>query len=117
MPNWPTDLPFFRRSDGFARTGPQESKLRTSMSHGPVKMRRLTSAATKRLTGSTPYLSDDQVAEFEEFFDTTLSEGVLSFDAEDPVDGVLKSFRFIESYTIEPVGPFWQISADLEILP
>lgn len=117
MPNWPTDLPFFRREDGFVRTGPQESKLRTSMSSGPAKVRLLTSIAPKRLSGTTPYLSDEQVADFEEFFDTTLSGGVLRFDTEDPVDGVLKSFRFIESYTIEPVGPFWQISADLEILP
>lgn len=113
---WPPALPFFVTASR-ERSGPQDAVIRTQMSAGPDKVRRRTTAAPKRYSGTTPGYTRAELATFETFFADTLDMGALSFTATDPFDGNTKTFRFVGTYSVSPWGKGAQVSAELEILP
>jgi hypothetical protein len=73
---------------------------------GPPKMRRR-STAVAVLTSMTFRMSTTQLAAFNTFYETTLSDGVLPFDWAHPVTKVTYSWMFDakNAPTIERVGP------------
>ena len=113
---WPLSLPFFDRADGHSRTGPQNAVIRTQMDTGPAKVRRRTTLAPKIYSGIMRPLTKAEFATFEAFFEDTIAAGSLSFHATDEWDGVLKEFRFVGTYTMQPAGVRAAVSAELEIL-
>lgn len=114
---WPLSIPFLRALGEMSRTGPQGATIRTAMDAGPDKVRRRSTAAPQRFRGATSFLTTAQVAAFEQFFAEDLAMGALPFKAVDPMSCTLRTFRFVDSYTITPSGRSARISADLEILP
>ncbi len=116
MPAWPVDLPFFQSSRG-ARREVEPDVIRTQMSKGPAKVRRRSSSAPMPRQGRMSQITMAQLETFELFFREDLGEGVLSFTATDPLDGLDRTFRFVGGYTVEPKGVRREITATLEILP
>ncbi|NDV52103.1 hypothetical protein [Salipiger sp. PrR003] len=116
MPAWPSDLPFFESADE-TRTGPQGAVIRSQMDMGPDQVRRRTSSAPKRRAGVIQAITDAELVAFEAFFSNVIGEGALSFTATDPFDGVTRTFRFVGSYSVQRVWPYFAITAELEILP
>ena len=113
---WPPDLPFFTRADDHSRTGPQDAVIRTQMSAGPAKVRRRSTAAPRGYNGSIPVLTRFEFDLFEEWFEQTIASGALAFDVTDPLDGIIKTFRFVGGYTASPIGTKLRVSAELEIV-
>lgn len=99
MANWPTSLPAFRLP---LSTNRQDGTLRTSMDAGPEKVRRRFSATSKFYSISIQMEGAD-LSTLEEFYETTLQGGSVTFDMEDPVSGVEKEFRFAQPYEIRQV--------------
>ncbi|GGG77523.1 hypothetical protein GCM10011415_28030 [Salipiger pallidus] len=116
MPTWPASLPFFQSARG-ARRDVQPDVIRTQMSKGPAKVRRRSSSAPMPRQGRMAQLTMAQLQAFETFFCDELGEGVLSFTATDPLDGLERSFRFVGGYSVEPRGVRRDVTATLEILP
>lgn len=114
MPAYPS-IPFF--SVDASRSGPVDAVIRTQMSAGPDKVRRRTTAAPKRFTGRTPFLTSAQLSTFETWFSGTIDDGALSFTADDPLDCASKTWRFVGGYNVARSGAKFQIIAELEIIP
>jgi hypothetical protein len=87
------------------------------MDIGPDQVRRRTSGTVRRRAGTIQALTSDQLAEFETFFASVLGQGALSFTAADPFDGVIRDFRFVGSYNVQRIWPYYFVTAELEILP
>lgn len=118
MPTWPSGLSFIASPNGFRRTGPIANVIRTPMDAGPVKTRRRFTAAPREISGETDLLTDAQVATFETFFTDDLEDGALSFEADDPVSGVEKTYRFMDTYEIIFLNDdINRIRMKLEIVP
>ncbi|NDV52159.1 hypothetical protein [Salipiger sp. PrR003] len=64
-----------------------------------------------------PLISKAQLQTFEQFFSTDLADGALKFEAVDPISETSKTFRFVGTYSIGLVASFFEVSAELEILP
>ena len=119
MPTWPSELPFFSSRSGYNLDGPDGHILRSEMDVGPAKRRRRTSTAPQVFSGKIERLTVAQLVTFKSFYRTTLGDGALSFDAEDPLTGETHRYAF--------KGPFSvgvhrnkidaTLSATLEILP
>lgn len=114
---WPPLVPFFNSLGEMSRSGPQGATIRTQMDAGPAKVRRRFTAAPMRFTGSTSFMTRAEVAAFEAFFAQDLAMGALPFEAVDPMTCTIRTYRFIDSYTVTPSGRSARISAELEILP
>lgn len=91
MADWPASLPAIRLPIGHQ---PQSGLIRTSMDAGPDKVRRRSSSVPEhysfpmRLTGA-------QYSTLRTFHDSTLGNGALSFNFDDPLDDTSKTFRFL----------------------
>lgn len=119
MAAWPGTLPAFsveltdQRADG---------TIRSSMDAGPMKMRRRFSAVS-RIIETAVTLSAAQRATFDTFFATTIEEGALPFDYDDPVDGTSVEMRFLappqSTALVSASGSVtqWRVRMSLEILP
>lgn len=114
---WPPLIPFFNSLGDMSRTGPQGATIRTQMDAGPAKVRRRFTAAPMGFSGTTGFMTRAQVEVFEMFFAQDLAMGALPFEARDPVTCTVRTYRFVDSYIVRPVGSRMQISAELEILP
>lgn len=102
MANWPTQLPqmFEAASYGFA---PQSGVIRTSMDTGPDKVRRRFSAVTKVHSGSMIVSKTDLETYFFPFFHTTIVEGTLEFNFQDPLDDLSTiAVRFVTKVGKKP---------------
>jgi len=91
MPAWPATLP----QDQFLGLidVDQDAVLRTPMDTGPPTRRNRFNAITR--TVDVPLTVDGaQRQTFDTFFRTTLKNGALAFDWEDPVTDVIVSFAF-----------------------
>lgn len=117
MPTWPASIPFFADMAPAARSGQQGGVIRSNMDIGPAKVRRRTSAMPSRRSAETGFLTKAELAAFESFFANDLAQGALAFDATDPMDCTLRSFRFLESYSVSRHGSAYKVAAELEIMP
>lgn len=120
MASWPTSLPDISLSLTDAR---QDGAIRTPMGTGPAKMRRRFSAVSRYVEGSV-ILDNTERATFDTFFATTLAEGSLAFDMDDPRDGTTQSWRFTAPPSFvarkgngSNVVTLWVATLSLEILP
>jgi len=117
MPTWPAGMPDPILPE-IKFTGPQGAVLRTSMSSGPAKTRPRFTAATKVFELSFAPLSPALLTTFEDFYEADLAMGSLEFDMTHPITGVVRSFRFMETYEGEEVGGgAYQVNVKLELLP
>jgi len=86
------------------------------MDQGPDKMRRRFTAVPKLLSCSF-LMTAAQLQTFETFYDTTIVGGSDSFDWTHPRLGTTISCRFVQVPTFVPVGLYWRVSAEIEVLP
>lgn len=120
MAVWPASLPDISLALTETR---QDATIRSSMDAGPMKMRRRFSAASRYVTGSV-IMDNTQRATFDTFFETTIAEGALPFDMDDPRDGTSLEWRFMEppAFTARKgngsnVVTLWNVTLSLEVLP
>lgn len=120
MAVWPTSLPDISLALTETR---QDAAVRTPMDAGPMKMRRRFSAASRYVAGSV-ILDNTQRATFDTFFETTIEEGSLPFDMDDPRDGTTQEWRFTAPPSFvarkgngSNVVTLWVATLALEILP
>lgn len=120
MPVWPVSLPQ-KQFIGLSEQR-EDARVRTEMDAGPAKMRRRFTAAS-RLFSIPIALDGQQRQDFDTFYITTLQEGVLSFDWEDPVNDATVTFRFREPPELRLIvggtttTRRWRGVIALEILP
>lgn len=115
MATWPGSLPDEFLVSGFLETLPN-NVLRSKMDVGPAKLRRISTAADRPITGQI-YMSAAQVATHDTFYVTTLKSGSLPFDWTDPRTDASVSFRYFGLPTYERSGVDWIVSIKLELLP
>lgn len=116
MIQWPAELPCALR--GKSRV-PQPNVVAFGTEVGPGKVRRRSTARTKRMP--IPFLlTRAQVALFEAFFEDDLEDGSISFAMPDPLTGEPATWRF------DPQSPYglderpsgkWSLTANLTKLP
>lgn len=118
MTSWPSTLPqqFIGLDDG-----DDDSRLVTPMDAGEAIVRRRFTSFTRSV--SVPMtLKGAQRATFDEFYRTTLKQGSLSFEWEDPATDETKVFRFKQPvrWRLRRGGPVservWVGTMQLEIL-
>jgi len=112
---WPSGVPFFVVEA--EQTGPTNNVIRTTVDVGPAQRRRRSTAAVRRVTARTPFLTKAQSTTFETFFRDTIADGALSFTATDPLDCTAKTWAFVGSYRKRRVGAAFVYTAELEVLP
>lgn len=115
MTDWPVTLPQNAMMGGFAQSQVDNS-IRSSMSYGPDKVRRRTTAALK--TSAIPLrMTTAQLALLDTFYNDTIQVSG-QFDWIDHVTQSAATYRFLRPPTIEPYGGgLWYVLVDLEMLP
>lgn len=93
MATWPLSLPQDILINGYEEQVPN-TLIRSSMSHGPAKVRRRTTAGV-RMFGAQMLLTKAQVATLDGFIVSTTNGGADAFDWEHPRTGASVSFRFV----------------------
>lgn len=121
MVAWPGSLPQYAYLP--VSETRQSATLRSNMESGPPKVRRRFTAAMRHLDFDMAF-DGTQKATFDTFFNTTLSEGAVSFDFPDPVSGNTIGVRFREpvSWQQTQTGATsaersWRGKMKLEVLP
>jgi hypothetical protein len=90
--DWPAELPLCPILQGFSEQR-QRNIVAFDPEVGPPKMRRR-STAVATLTSVVFRMTVDQVAIFNTFYETTLSDGTLPFDWPHPITNVIYSWMF-----------------------
>lgn len=109
---WPEELPIPRLSGLGGKR--KSSVIRTEMDAGPSKARRRYTVTTKEFSGSIVVNEYDREV-LENFYVTTLGDGVLRFVMRDPQTLVESEFRFMEDYGETSNGDgTWTINLKLE---
>lgn len=93
MATWPVSLPYFLLG---AKETPQEGALRTPMDMGPPKSRQRFTAVSRYLDCEIILQTPTERATFDTFYYTTLANGSLEFDHEDPADATTQQFKFMQ---------------------
>lgn len=102
MTAWPTDVPY-RAQINTLTGGPQDGVLRTKGDVGPPIMRNRYTGIVHQYSWSI-LMSLAQLEEFKTFYHTTLGNGALGFDLDDPVYGTVREFYFAAIYTVNSVA-------------
>lgn len=117
MVAWPDTLPQSFDGTGSYQETPEPTTLRTTMDSGVVKLRRRTTRAEVRVSG-TMLITGDQSMIFIGWFQDTIKGGSLAFTAQLTLEATTKVFQFIEDPTINHVGGnMFQLSMKLLVLP
>ena len=120
MASWPASLPqdqFLRMTDQI-----QDTVLRTPMDAGPPTRRNRYTAVVRNVDVRL-VLNGTQRQAFDTFYKTTLGNGALAFDWEDPVTDATVSFAFRgpATWTLIRGGTgatrIWETQLQLEIQP
>ena len=116
MTAWPAALPLQPLVDGFRETLP-ETTLRTDMDQGPAKIRQRFTRGTGKISARY-LLTAAETALLDDFFNTALAGGSLSFDYTHPRTGEILSCRFraAPAYAAISAG-YFTASLELEVLP
>jgi hypothetical protein len=115
---WPVSLPQYSLI-GATEQLPQ-TLLMTEMEAGIPKRRNRYTAGIRPLEIPLK-LTNVQANVFAEFFEITLKNGALPFEWKLPRTGATVEFQFrkapkLNNYSLNSVGPMWQVMLDLEIL-
>ncbi len=115
MADWPTA--FYKNiiKGSFTETPPQ-NVLRTQMDAGPAKLRRRSTAAVRPMS-ITLFLTKVQVASFDTFYMTTISNGATKFNMYHPRTHVTGEYRIVNQPTYTPMNQGYSVKLDLELLP
>ena len=100
MVAWPASLPQEQFLDTSYKR--RDVRLRTQTDTGPGKVRRKFTAAAADVVVPL-VVNGAQRQAFDDFYETTLQEGSLPFDWEDPVTDAMVVFRF------KPPVPEWEM--------
>ena len=116
---WPATVPSKPLFDSYSETVP-DTRLRTSMGAGPAKIRPKSAAVPVPITVNL-HLTSDELADLEDFIDSTLIRGSLRFEFPHPRKGTTIEARFVGGdslYTVAASGVGrWTISMQLEVMP
>jgi len=85
------------------------------MDAGPKKARRRYTARAVDCAGRQIF-DAAELAVFEQFYHTTLADGVLRFNFADPVTMETAEFRFTDDYTVSAVEGKFEVTMNLERL-
>ena len=97
MIDWPFSKPEIKNYSERNESG----ILRTSMSSGKIKKRKLTTKERTEVTLSF-ILSSTELIEFKSFYKDSINYGLIEFNI--PLMDGTKLVRIIENYSVEPVG-------------
>jgi hypothetical protein len=100
--SWPTTLQTLWSEANFGLDA-GDSSIRSEMDFGPNKVRRRTTVAIDRFSGSI-YLTTAQYTIFKNFFNVSLNRGTNTFYFNHPIEEDQRVFRFIGSYRITSIG-------------
>lgn len=102
MELWPSQLQQALNTDSFnLKFG--DTTVRSGVDVGQDKVRaRYTDAVD--IYSATINLDYDDYTVFYDFYKTTLGNGVLTFEFDDPMTGIASEFRFAETPVIAPLG-------------
>lgn len=117
MAAWPNTLPQVPLAENYQEQ-PQNAVLRSSMDAGAPKQRaRFTAAATHVQLAWR--LTDSQLDDFQDFWDSDLAHGALVFQFPHPRTGTTVDARFMEPFVLAPASrrDLWTVTAKIEILP
>lgn len=115
---WPSTLPSAPLYEGYAESAPNTT-LRSSMSTGPAKVRRKSSAIPWTFTVPM-HMDDSQVSEFETFVYETLYGGSLRFEFEHPRKNSTVELRILGNeslFQVAPHGSDWLVTFTVEVMP
>ncbi len=116
MPSFPSSLPAIPLLAGYSEKN-KSRVIRTSMDVGVDKTRPRYSKTITNFNYNL-ILTKDQVAILDDFIETDLSGGSLSFTFNHPRTGVSGSYRFLENPTYSAKGnDYYDVSIELELLP
>ncbi|MGB0661331.1 MAG: hypothetical protein ACPGNV_14295 [Mangrovicoccus sp.] len=116
MPSWPDGIPFCPMGGTYSEE-PGDAVLRTEFDAGPAKTRRRFTAVPTSMRFSLPWLSHVEYAQFRAWFEDDLLHGALAFDADHPLTGELRSFRFRQPFRANALGKHMVVQLELEMLP
>lgn len=114
--SWPNDVPKSPLVDSFTEQ-PGRDVVRTQMDAGPSKMRRRTTAGVRKIT-KTLRMTESEVESLDTFYTSTLGQGTLRFDVENPRTGTVKEMRFVKRPTWRLVtDDDYDVNVQLEVMP
>lgn len=112
---WPVSIPENFQVGGYSETE-ADNTIRTTMSVGPDKIRRRTTANVRMVSGVF-WLTTTQYNTLRNFFENTVSYGTVPFIKSD-AHGVNRLFRFSRPPVYTPNGPNnWLVKVELEEMP
>jgi len=106
MITWPISLPQKPAARSWSG-GPQSNRVGFQPEVGKPILRRRSSAVAFTFSGTFTGLSQAQLSAFESFYSIDLMDGTLSYNWNDPVDGLGYSWQFADGdrpYTVTHVG-------------
>lgn len=101
--SWLPSIPFETEQSRAGFSGPSGALTITKMDAGLPKRRRTSTAAPRALPMSITFLTIEQIAEFETWFEVSTLTGALSFEAVHPHKGGLSLFSFADDPAYEVV--------------
>lgn len=115
VPSWPASLPQVFLRDGYDAQG-ADNLIASSVSIGPAKVRRRTTAAVKPLSGSMT-VSEAQYQTLVDFVENDIADRSKAFTFPDPHGGSPLLVRMTQPIKEASVGADWRIQIILEVLP
>ena len=116
MATWPSTLPQYLEQDGFS-IQQQDQTLRSPTDAGPVKVRRMFSAAVSKVQGQVT-ITPEQYTTLIDFFNNDCHGGSIPFEWIHPITQATVNFRFKQPPAIaSKTGKYFTVKLDLEILP
>ena len=114
MATWPSK---FCPLMGSYQESPADNLIRSSMDTGPAKIRKRSTSNTKPMSFNI-YVRNEDMDEFDGFFNTDTMGGSLEFDFTHPRTKLAVKARFtsIPSYS-DRSGKGFNVSIELEIMP
>ncbi len=114
MATWPSTLPQEFMEDGYSES-PPDNLIRTQTDTGPGKIRKRSTAASRKIQGQLLFTAAQKTI-FESFFETTIGYGSLAFDC--PLrTGEEEEMRFTSLPSYSPAGGGdFLVTLNLEIL-
>lgn len=112
---WPLTIPQKLSPDGFSFK-PGKNTLRTSMTTGPPKSRRLGTSAPWELKGNME-MTSAEYSTWETFYVDTLKDGEEPFDWLHPISGDSREFQYMNEPEVTPAGGGnWNVYMEMEML-
>jgi len=116
MASWPSNLYGYILKDSFKEV-PPNNIIRTAMDVGPPKIRRRSTAGTRKFSFSM-FLPSNLVTVFDDFYDSTLHSGADSFTFRSPRTQTVGTYIFSQQPVYTSYGRRgYQISCEVELLP